>query len=64
MTAIEIMAPAMFLALVVFLLIGLPVAFSLAALGLASGFVAIELGLFPPAVHGEPALSCVWHSLQ
>ncbi len=48
MTAIEIMAPAMFLALVVFLLIGLPVAFSLAALGLASGFVAIELGLFPP----------------
>ncbi len=43
------MAPAMFAALVAFLLLGLPVAFSLAALGLASGLVAIELGLFPSA---------------
>ncbi|MFZ9346699.1 MAG: TRAP transporter large permease, partial [Burkholderiaceae bacterium] len=34
---------------VVFLLLGLPVAFSLAALGLASGLLAIELGLFPAA---------------
>jgi len=41
------MAPAMFAALVVFLLLGLPVAFSLAALGLVSGLVAIELGIFP-----------------
>lgn len=48
MNPIDFMAPAMFAALVVFLLLGLPVAFSLAALGLASGFVAIELGLFPP----------------
>jgi tripartite ATP-independent transporter DctM subunit len=48
MNLIDIMAPAMFAALVVFLLLGLPVAFSLAALGLASGFVAIEAGLFPP----------------
>jgi tripartite ATP-independent transporter DctM subunit len=48
MNLIDIMAPAMFVALVVFLLLGLPVAFSLAALGLASGFVAIEAGLFPP----------------
>ena len=48
MNPIDIMAPAMFAALVVFLLLGLPVAFSLAALGLASGFVAIEAGLFPP----------------
>jgi tripartite ATP-independent transporter DctM subunit len=47
MNPIDIMAPAMFAALVIFLLIGLPVAFSLAALGLASGFVAIEAGLFP-----------------
>ena len=45
----EFMAPAMFAALVVFLLLGLPVAFSLAALGLASGLLAIELGLFPAA---------------
>ena len=47
MAAMEFMAPAMFVALVVFLLLGLPVAFSLAALGLASGLIAIELGLFP-----------------
>ena len=47
MNLFDIMAPAMFAALVVFLLLGLPVAFSLAALGLASGLVAIEAGLFP-----------------
>jgi tripartite ATP-independent transporter DctM subunit len=47
MSPIDFMAPAMFAALVAFLLLGLPVAFSLAALGLASGLVAIELGLFP-----------------
>lgn len=49
MNPMEFMAPAMFAALVVFLLLGLPVAFSLAALGLASGLLAIELGLFPAA---------------
>ena len=48
MTPIDFMAPAMFAALVVFLLLGLPVAFSLAALGLISGQIAIEMGLFPP----------------
>ncbi len=47
MNLFDIMAPAMFVALVVFLLLGLPVAFSLAALGLVSGLVAIEWGLFP-----------------
>jgi TRAP-type mannitol/chloroaromatic compound transport system permease large subunit len=47
MPALEFMAPAMFVALVVFLIIGLPVAFSLAALGLISGLIAIELGIFP-----------------
>jgi tripartite ATP-independent transporter DctM subunit len=41
------MAPLMFAGLVVVMLIGFPVAFSLAALGLVSGFVAIELGFFP-----------------
>lgn len=40
------MAPAMFAGLVVFMLIGFPVAFSLSALGLSFGFVAIELGYF------------------
>ncbi|MBU3724332.1 MAG: TRAP transporter large permease subunit [Burkholderiaceae bacterium] len=48
MNPIDFMAPAMFAALVVFLLLGLPVAFSLAALGLISGQIAIEMGLFPP----------------
>lgn len=42
------MAPIMFAALVVFLLIGYPVAFSLAANGLIFGLVGIWLGLFEP----------------
>ena len=41
-----LMAPAMFAGLVVFMLIGFPVAFSLAALGLSFGFIAIEIGYF------------------
>lgn len=41
-------APIMFGALVVFLLSGFPVAFSLAANGLFFGFVGIELGLIKP----------------
>ncbi|MEW5880857.1 MAG: TRAP transporter large permease subunit [Pseudomonadota bacterium] len=40
-------APIMFVGLVVFLLLGFPVAFSLAACGLFFGFVGIELGLLP-----------------
>src|SRR5919202_1294613 len=43
----ENFAPFMFGALVVVMLIGFPVAFSLAALGLACGFFAIEMGWFP-----------------
>lgn len=42
------MAPIMFGALVVFLLLGYPVAFSLAANGLLFAFIGIELGLFQP----------------
>jgi TRAP-type mannitol/chloroaromatic compound transport system permease large subunit len=42
------MAPLMFAALVVFLLIGYPVAFSLAANGLAFGLLAIHYGLLGP----------------
>ena len=38
---IHYMAPIMFLALVVFLLLGYPVAFSLAAVGLIFGFIGI-----------------------
>src|SRR3989441_5975277 len=42
------MAPIMFAALVIFLLLGYPVAFSLAAPGLIFALVGIELGLFRP----------------
>ncbi len=42
------MAPIMFAALVVFLLLGYPVAFSLAANGLIFGVIGIWLGLFRP----------------
>lgn len=43
-------APIMFLSLIVFLLLGYPVAFSLAALGLFYGWVGIELGLLAPTL--------------
>jgi tripartite ATP-independent transporter DctM subunit len=42
------MAPIMFLALVVFLLLGYPVAFSLAFVGLSFAVIGIWLGLFEP----------------
>lgn len=45
---IHYMAPIMFASLVVFLLLGYPVAFSLAANGLVFAFIGIELGLFSP----------------
>ena len=45
---IDNMAPIMFVALVVFLLLGYPAAFSLGAVGLIFGFIGIELGLFAP----------------
>jgi len=44
------MAPIMFAGLFLFLLIGFPVAFSLAACGLFFGFVGIELGLLPASL--------------
>jgi len=44
------MAPLMFAALVVFLLLGYPVAFALAAIGLTFGFLGVELGLLHPAL--------------
>ena len=49
----ENFAPIMFVGLVFVMLIGFPVAFSLAALGLASGFFAIEMGWFPQAFLGN-----------
>jgi tripartite ATP-independent transporter DctM subunit len=44
------LAPIMFSALVVFLLLGYPVAFSLAAVGLAFAWLGIGLGLLSPAL--------------
>ena len=44
------LAPIMFGSLVLFLLTGFPVAFSLAACGMFFGFVGIELGLMPAAL--------------
>ncbi|MFO1105732.1 MAG: TRAP transporter large permease subunit [Amaricoccus sp.] len=41
-------APAMFVGLILFMLIGFPVAFSLSALGLSFGVMAIEVGYFGP----------------
>ena len=45
---IENMAPIMFVSLVVFLLLGYPAAFSLAAVGLLYAVIGIELGQFSP----------------
>jgi TRAP-type mannitol/chloroaromatic compound transport system permease large subunit len=42
------MAPIIFASLIVFLLLGFPVAFSLAANGVIFGWIGIELGLFQP----------------
>src|SRR5512135_1256816 len=47
---VENIAPLMFAALVVVLLIGYPVAFALAAVGIAFGLVGIELGLLQPTL--------------
>jgi TRAP-type mannitol/chloroaromatic compound transport system permease large subunit len=47
---IENIAPLMFCALVVVLLIGYPVAFALAAVGIAFGLLGIELGLLQPTL--------------
>ena len=44
------LAPIMFLGLIVFLLMGFPVAFSLGACGLFFGFVGIELGVLPESL--------------
>jgi TRAP-type mannitol/chloroaromatic compound transport system permease large subunit len=46
MTPHDMMAPLMFGGLVVFMLVGYPVSFSLAAVGLFFGFIAIEAGYF------------------
>ena len=50
-------APVMFAGLVLTMLIGFPVAFSLAALGLGSAFYAIHMGWFPAAFMGNLPIS-------
>ncbi|MBM3407096.1 MAG: TRAP transporter large permease subunit [Betaproteobacteria bacterium] len=44
------LAPVMFITLFIFLLLGFPVAFSLAANGIVFGLIGIELGLLTPAL--------------
>jgi tripartite ATP-independent transporter DctM subunit len=46
MLTVETMAPLMFGGMILFMLFGFPVAFSLAAVGLFFGFISIELGFF------------------
>src|SRR3954470_23611311 len=48
--SLDLIAPLMFAGLVVFLLLGYPVAFSLAFTGLAFGLAGIELGMLQPAL--------------
>src|SRR6059036_1208436 len=47
---IQNLAPIMFLGLIIFLLMGFPVAFSLGACGLFFGFVGVQLGLLPASL--------------
>ena len=47
---VDNLAPIMFANLIVFLLLGFPVAFSLAAAGILYGLVAIDFGLMQPAL--------------
>lgn len=49
MISLEMMPPVMFAALLLFMVIGYPVAFTLAALGLVCGLIAIHAGYFPPS---------------
>ena len=44
------LAPIMFAGLIIFLLLGFPVAFSLGACGLFFGFIGVELGVLPEAL--------------
>ncbi|ARQ02075.1 TRAP transporter large permease [Pseudorhodoplanes sinuspersici] len=53
MLTVEHMPPLMFGGIVVFLLIGFPVAFSLAAVGLFFGFLSVHLGFFPEVYLGN-----------
>ena len=53
MLTVAHMPPLMFGGIIVFLLIGFPVAFSLAAVGLFFGLLSVGLGFFPEAYLGN-----------
>jgi len=53
MLSLDLMPPLMFGGLILFLLFGFPVAFSLCAVGLFFGFLSIELGFFTAAYLGN-----------
>ncbi|MCA3238380.1 MAG: TRAP transporter large permease subunit [Curvibacter sp.] len=55
--SIELFPPLMFLGLIIIMLIGFPVAFSLAALGLLCGLYAIQMGWFPANFLGNLPLN-------
>src|SRR5580765_8433388 len=59
----DMMAPAMFAGLIVIMLVGFPVAFSLAALGFGFALLAIHLGFFPPEFLTNVALSIFGNTL-
>ena len=50
--------------MILFMLIGYPAAFSLAAAGLFFGFIGIELGLITPGLPRQPHLPAVRHHLE
>ncbi len=58
------MAPAMFAGMIIVMLIGFPVAFSLAALGFGFGWLAIHLGFFPTAFITNVPLSIFGNTLS
>ncbi len=60
----QIMAPMMFAGLILIMLIGFPVSFSLAALGFGFGFWAIHLGFFPAQFITNIPLSIMGSTLQ
>ena len=58
------MAPLMFVGMILFMLIGYPAAFSLAATGLFFGFVGIQFGLISPDFLGNLTYHYLKHGLQ
>ncbi len=60
----SMMAPAMFAGLIIIMLAGFPVAFSLAALGFGFAVLAIQLGFFPPEFITNVPLSIYGNTLS